>query len=215
MRIQWLLASRYLRGRMQRSILTTLAISFGVAILFGMNGLLPPMLDALRHSMYTSAGQVDLTISSASNSAFDQNVVSQVSGSDGVSVVTAYLSKPVTLPASLGGSTNSVSGVSSVNLTGVDPAQAEKTKIYSMLEGRFLTADDTNAVILSQTLAANLKLTVGDSLQLPSANGTTALEVVGIMNVTSPTAVNQVVVPMQTAQKMLGLEGQINSIDIL
>ena len=33
MRIQWLLASRYLKGRMQRSVLTTLAIILGVAIL--------------------------------------------------------------------------------------------------------------------------------------------------------------------------------------
>ena len=36
MRIQWILATRYLRGRLQRSILTTLAIAFGVAILYGM-----------------------------------------------------------------------------------------------------------------------------------------------------------------------------------
>jgi putative ABC transport system permease protein len=104
MRIQWLLATRYLRGRLQRSVLTTLAISFGVAILFGMNGLIPPMMDAFRHSMYTSAGQVDLTVSSASNSTFDQSVLATIAKTADVSQVTGYLSKSVTLPASLGGS---------------------------------------------------------------------------------------------------------------
>jgi putative ABC transport system permease protein len=215
MRIQWLLATRYLRGRLQRSVLTTLAISFGVAILFGMNGLIPPMMDAFRHSMYTSAGQVDLTVSSASNSTFDQSVLATIAKTADVSQVTGYLSKSVTLPASLGGSTNSLSGVSSVNLTGVDPNQAQNTHVYSMLSGRFLTSADTNAVVISEVLAANLKMKVGDSLTLPSASGTTSFVVVGITNVTSPTAVDQVITPLETSQKALGLENQINSVDIL
>ena len=215
MRIQWLLAARYLRGRLQRSVLTTLAISFGVAILFGMNGLIPTMLDAFRHSMYTSAGQVDLTLSSFSNSSFDQGVIAEIKNTAGISEATAYLSKTVSLPVSMGGSSDSISGVSSINLTGVDPAEAKKTKVYSMLSGRFLTKEDTNAVVISQILASSLHLAVGDVFTIPSASGTTSLNVVGIMNVTSPTAVNQVVAPLTTAQNILGLAGQINSIDLL
>ena len=215
MKIQWLLATRYLRGRMQRSILTTLAISFGVAILFGMNSLIPPMLEGFRHSMYTSAGQVDLTIASASNSTFDQSTLKVIRETEGISQATEYLAKIVSLPASLGGASSTLSGVTSVNLTGVDPAEVEKTHIYSMLDGRFLTDTDTNAAVVSQALAANLKLAVGDPLKLPAANGNTTLNVVGIMNITSPNAVNQVVVPLATAQKMLRLAQQINSIDII
>ena len=215
MRIQWLLAARYLKGRLQRSVLTTLAITFGVAILFGMNGLLPPMLDAFRHSMYTSAGQVDLTITSASNGTFDQNALDTIKGIDGIAEATAYLSKTITLPTILGGSSDTLNGVSSINLTGVDPEQAQKTRIYSMLSGRFLTPEDTNAVVLSQTLAANLKLDLGNTLTIPSANGKTDLTVIGIMNVTSPTAISQVMVPLSTAQQILGTPDQINSIDLL
>jgi putative ABC transport system permease protein len=210
-----MLATRYLRGRLQRSILTTLAISFGVAILFGMNGMIPPMLDAFRHSMYTSAGQVDITIASASNGTFDESVVRDVLDTEGVSQATAYLAKTISLPASMGGSSSSLNGVSSVNLTGVDPVEAEKTHVYSMVSGRFLTADDTNSIIISQALAANLKLTTGNLFKLPAASGAAAFKIVGIMNVTSPTAINQVVTPLITAQKVFGLDGQINSIDIL
>ena len=216
MRIQWILATRYLRGRLQRSILTTLAIAFGVAILYGMNGLIPPMLNTFRHSMYTSAGQVDLTISSAANGTFDQNVLSQVQQTEGVSAATAYLARTVTLPTSLGGATSqSLNGVSAINLTGVDAENAQNTHAYSMVEGRFLTAADTDAVVISEALAANLSLKLGDTFTLPSASGTAALQVVGIMNVTSPTAVTQVITPLTTAQALLGLPGQINSIDLI
>jgi len=216
MRIQWILAPRYLRGRLQRSILTTLAIAFGVAILYGMNGLIPPMLNTFRHSMYTSAGQVDLTISSAANGTFDQNVLSQVQQTEGVSAATAYLARTVTLPTSLGGATSqALNGVSAINLTGVDAENAQNTHAYSMVEGRFLTAADTDAVVISEALAANLSLKLGNTFTLPSASGTAALQVVGIMNVTSPTAVTQVITPLTTAQALLGLPGQINSIDLI
>ena len=215
MRIQWLLATRYLRGRLQRSALTTLAISFGVAILFGMNGLIPPMLDAFRHSMYTSAGQVDLTISSAANGTFDQSVLNQVVSTDGVSQATGYLVRTVSLPSSLGGSSNTLNSVPSVNLTGVNPTDAENIHVYSMVTGRFLTSTDTDAIVVSEALATNLKLKVGDAWELPSASGTASFTIVGIMNITSPTAVNQVIIPLVTAQKVLGADGQINSIDIL
>jgi len=216
MRIQWLLATRYLRGRLRRSVLTTLAISFGVAILFGMNGLIPPMLEAFRHSMYTSAGQVDPTISSVSNGTFNQSVLNEVSSTAGVEQAAGYLAQTITLPTSLGGSSsNALSGVSSVNLTGIDPAAAQSTHAYSMLSGRFLSAEDTEAVVISQALAANLNLSVGDPLTLPATSGTAMLTIVGIMNVTSPTAVNQVLTPLPTAQSVLGAAGQINSIDVL
>lgn len=215
MKIQWLLASRYLKGRMQRSVLTTLAIVLGVAILFGMNSLLPPVIESFRHSMYTSAGTVDITISSASNSSFDQSVLDEVKSSDGISYASGYLSKEVVLPASLGGSTNSTSGVSSITLTGVDVASAQSTHVYSLESGRFLESGDTYTALITQSLATALNLKVGDALVIPSSKGTASLTLVGILINTSPDAATQVLVPLTTAQEILNLPGQINTIDII
>ena len=78
-----------------------------------------------------------------------------------------------------------------------------------------MTSTDTDAIVVSEALATNLKLKVGDAWELPSASGTASFTIVGIMNITSPTAVNQVIIPLVTAQKVLGADGQINSIDIL
>lgn len=215
MRIQWLLASRYLKGRMQRSVLTTLAIILGVAILFGMNALLPPVIESFRHSMYTSAGTVDITISSASNSSFNQSVLDEVKGSDGISYASGYLSKSVVLPASLGGSTGKTGGVSSLTLTGVDAESAQSTHVYSLESGRFLESGDTYAALISQSLATALNLKVGDALVIPSSKGTASLTLVGILINTSPDAATQVLVPLAAAQEILNLPGQINTIDII
>jgi putative ABC transport system permease protein len=200
---------------MQRSVLTTIAIVLGVAILFGMNALLPPVIESFRHSMYTSAGTVDITISSVSNSSFDQGVLDEVKAADGVSYASGYLSRSVTLPPSLGGSSNAATGVSSITLTGVNAASAESTHVYSLESGRFLQAADTNAAVVAQTLATSLNLKVGDELVLPSSKGTVSLTLVGILNNTSPDAATQVLVPLATAQQILNLPGQINTIDIL
>ena len=61
MRGQFLLAFRYLTGRKTRLVLTTLAIVFGVMVLFGMNSILPGVMNAFRHTMISAAGSVDIT----------------------------------------------------------------------------------------------------------------------------------------------------------
>jgi putative ABC transport system permease protein len=214
MRIQWLLASRYLRGRLQRSFLTTLAIALAVAVLFGMNSLIPPVMASFQHSMYTSAGVVDMTISSATNGTFDESALGTVQSTEGVQNASAFLTRNVLLPTSLGGS-SALGGTSSFNLTGMDPENAQSTHYYSMLQGRFLEKADKNTAVISQTLAANLGLAVGDQITVPAASGKESLEIVGILNLVSVDAMSTVYVPLATAQEILGLPGQVNSIDVI
>ncbi len=215
MRIQWMLAFRYLRGRLQRSILTTLAVALGVMILFGMNGVMPPMLEAFRRSMYTSASQVDFSISSTSNTAFDQAALQTVQQNKSVSLAEGYLSQTVLLPTSLGGSSDTYSGVNSLDLTGVDPATIQSLHLFTLASGRFLEPADTDAVVISQYLASTLKVEVGQTLSLPAAYGVADLQVVGILNNVEPNAQTQIFTPLATAQKLLNLPGQINSIDVI
>jgi putative ABC transport system permease protein len=210
-----MLALRYLKGRLQRSILTTLAVALGVCILFGMNGVIPPMMDAFRRSMYTSANQVDFSISSVSNTAFDEAALQIVKTEPGVGLAEGYLSQTMLLPISLGGATDAYNGVSALDLTGVDPAGIQALHIFTLASGRFLNIDDTDAVVLSQYLASTLNKVVGDTLKVPAANGTTELEIVGILNNVEPNAQTQIYTPVKTAQQILNLKGQINSIDVL
>ncbi|MFZ0530444.1 MAG: hypothetical protein WAL91_07910, partial [Propionicimonas sp.] len=72
------LAWRYLRGRGLRSLLTTLAVALGVMLTFGLNGILPTMMEAFTHNLLAAAGRVDLTVTSAYNQPFRADVVDRL-----------------------------------------------------------------------------------------------------------------------------------------
>ena len=58
MNIQFMLAARYLSGRKLRTFLTTLAVIFGVTIIFALNGMLPAFSQAFRENMLAATGAV-------------------------------------------------------------------------------------------------------------------------------------------------------------
>jgi len=62
MNLQLTLAARYLNGRRLRTFLTTLAVVFGVLVIFGMNIILPTMLAALQANVQGAEGMVDFSV---------------------------------------------------------------------------------------------------------------------------------------------------------
>lgn len=215
MRGQFLLAYRYLTGRKTRMVLTTLAIAFGVMVLFGMNALLPGVMNAFRHTMISAAGKVDITISSSSNNTFDQNILDRVISVEGIGAATGSLQRSIQIPASLGGTTDPLTGSAAITLTGVDLENAFSVRHYQVDDGRFLAEGDASTAVVGYNLARKMNLKVGDIFTIPSALGTAELEVVGISSQFESTTVDEVYVPLAEAQKILHLPGQISAIDIL
>ncbi len=215
MKIQFLLAWRYLWGRKQRMVLTTLAVVFGVTLLFGLNAMIPAMSEAFRHNMMASAGAVDLSVSSASNNPFDESALERLSGIDGISQFSGRLTRVINLPESLGGSVNQLTGSSTITLTGLDLDTAQKVRNYPIAEGQFLSSPDALEAVIPQMLADNLELKPGDTLSIPSSLGTANLKVVGILSLSESTGLDEVLVPLKEAQTILNLPGQINTIEFL
>ena len=215
MRGQFLLAFRYLTGRKTRLVLTTLAIVFGVMVLFGMNSMLPGVMNGFRHTMITAAGKVDITISSSSNNMFDQAVLARVIDVEGVSAATGSLQRSIQIPARLGGTTDPITGSAAINLTGLDLATAFSVRNYRVDEGRFLQEGDRYAAVAGYNLARKMDFAVGDTLTLPSSLGTTELEIVGISSQFEGATTDEVYVPLATAQEILHMPGLISAVDIL
>ncbi|MDW8069037.1 MAG: ABC transporter permease, partial [Anaerolineae bacterium] len=209
MRVQLTMALRYLRGRKLRTALTTLAVVFGVAVLFGMNALLPTMLQAFRQTVLATMGKVDLVFTSVTDGPFPADRVEAVRRLEEIAEATGSLRRNVLLPPEVA----SRAGVNAVTLVGVEPEVAARLRHYPLKEGRFLNAGDGNAAVISKGLAEKLALAVGDRLTLPSATGTTDLEVVGILDVPSIPGVEEVYIPLPVAQRLLGIPGQINVIE--
>lgn len=99
MNIQFTLARRYLAGRKLRTVLTTLAIVFGVLVLFSMNSLLPSFMNAFTANVLAAAGQVDATLTLKTGDAFDDAVAGRVADVEGVRVVSGLLNRTLNLPA--------------------------------------------------------------------------------------------------------------------
>lgn len=218
MSTQLRLAIRYLRGRRLRTALTTLAIVFGVMLLFGLNGILPAMMQSLQSSMVAATGKTDLVVTSKSTGVFPMTVVDAVSRTDGVAASTPILRVPVALQANK-------YPIGTVSIIGVDPETAVTVRPYPVANGRFLTAEDLTfgrswtglgtdpAVTLPASTATALGLGVGDTFEVPSAFGTTKLDVVGVLDVLTVPGNDEAYVALPVAQAMLGTGDRISEVD--
>lgn len=209
MPIQLTLARRYLWGRKLRTFLTTLAIVFGVLVIFGMNILLPTMLQAFQAGVLTASGQVDLTVTQKSGDVFAPRVLSVVEDTPGVRFATASLERTLNIPANF----YRQGSVGALNLIGLEPKTAQQLRDYSVSRGRFLDDDDTNVAVITAGLADTLGLNLGDDLSIPTSRGSTKLKIVGIRPALSIPGNEPVWVTLPEAQKLLDLDNRINTVD--
>ena len=189
------LAWRYLWGRKLRTALTTLAVVLGVAVLFGMNSLLPSLLATFQKSLLTASGKVDLSVTTQAGDTFTSDVVAKIGNVTGIDVVSASLHRNAALPSDK-------FSVGQVSVAGIGPASASKLHDYTIVRGRFLQTGDGNVVVIPKNLAAQLKVHVGSDLTLPSSVGTTRFHVVGLLNAPNVPGVEEIYVPLSAAQAL-------------
>ncbi|MSP12982.1 MAG: ABC transporter permease [Chloroflexi bacterium] len=211
------MAFRYLTGRKLRTVLTTLAVVFGVLIVFGMNILIPSLLQAFQANVLAASGLVDITVTSVTGEAFPAELVNQVSGIDGISAWAPSLDREINLPADFYDGNSAVADrISAIALVGIDPQAAPTVRVYHIHSGRFLEAGDTSAAVISQSMADALGVQPGQSFALPTINGVVHLQVAGILPL-QPRLLpgnEEVLVTLPQAQQMTGLQGKINIIDL-
>lgn len=215
MNIQLILAFRYLGGRKLRTALTTLAIVFGVLVIFGMNTLLPAFQQAFQANVMAAAGQVDATITLKTADSFDASLLEKVARIEGVRTYTGLLNRTVNLPANYYEQvTDSPAQVSALTLLGIIPSQAITLHAYPMVEGRFLQDNDTDAAVISKSLAEAIGLKVGDMLRLPTTRGEVTLTIVGLLPARAIPGNEEVLITLPQAQEILDMPGEINTIEI-
>ncbi|HET9492868.1 MAG TPA: FtsX-like permease family protein [Chloroflexia bacterium] len=194
---------RYLLGRKMRTLLTTLAVVFGVAVVFAVNMMLPTMAATLSASETGVTGEVDMTVTSVTSNSFSPDALDQVAQTTGVAAVAPAFQRQVVLPAE--------SNTPPFNLIGLEPARSETVRFYQVTDGRFLSDSDTRSAVVSRQLAAAMGIGVGDTFALPTPDGVVELSVVGLFQ----TQDDQVLVPLSTVQEMFAAPGQITAIDVI
>ena len=215
MNLQFTLASRYLLGRKLRTLLTTLAVTFGVMIIFGMNSVLPTMISALQANVQGAEGETDFTIVSKTGSSFPLETARPLSEIDGVRAVASSLERTINLPADFVDQDPSrPDQIITVNLVGLNPEEARTVRAFPTVEGRYLTNSDTSTAVISQTLADSFSVKVGGHIHLPSVSGVTELTVIGLLPAAIGPENELVFVPLSQAQRMTGESGKINTIQM-
>ena len=204
------LAWRYLRGRGARSLLTTLAVVFGVMLTFGLNGILPGMVEAFTHNLLSAAGKVDLTVTSAYNQPFKPDVVNTLLRVPQVQVASPGVQRTVPLPRAADAAPDALA---QVVVVGIDLATAAEVHDYPLASGRMLAPGDDSSVVLNADLADQLDLRLGDRLLLPAAGGTARFTVVGLLSTATVPGQEQVYLALPAAQQLLGLGTRITQVE--
>lgn len=203
------MAVRELSRRKLRTFLTTLAITLGTLVIFGMNILLPTMLAAFQSNLLAASGQVDVTVTLKTGEAFSRAALNTVRRVEGVSAAAGALSRVANIPDKFYGQAS----IGALTLTGIDPGAAQALRAYPIVAGRFLRSDDPEAAVISASLAEKLGLQVGDKLRVPTADGATNLRVVGLLPARALPGNEEVLVTLLQAQKLLDAPDRINTIE--
>jgi putative ABC transport system permease protein len=215
MNMQLTLALRYLAGRRLRTVLTTLAIAFGVLVIYGLNSIMPAFLGAFQANAMAMAGQVDAAITSATGGTFPVSTVEQVAAVDGVQTLAGTLERSVGLQADYFDNDPAMPDrVTAMTLVGGDPDAMRSVAATLVEEGRFLAASDTNAAVIARSLAEVAGVGVGDTLRLPATQGLANLTVVGVLPQRLLPGNEEVLVTLSDAQRLLAMPDQINVIEV-
>lgn len=215
MNFQFTLAARYLGGRKLRTGLTTLAIVFGVLVVFGMNTILPTMIQAFQANMLAAAGKVDATITHKTGASFSQSTVDAVLDLQGVRAAAGTLNRTINLPPDFFDRDPAQADRHiALALIGLHPDAIRTVRVYSVVSGRFLDSQDRAAAVISQSLADSIGVDLGDFLTLPGAAGQTSLTIVGLLPAKALPGNEEVLVTLEQAQTMFNMPGQINAIDV-
>lgn len=214
MNIQFRLALRYLSGRKMRTALTTLAIVFGVLVIFGMNIVLPTMITAIKTNIYAASGQASLTISHITGNLFDQSLVENVLPINGVLAATGKMVRTINLPKNyFDQDSEKPDRVSVLNLQGLDLDNVQSVHSFPLQDGRFLLPEDRDAVVITQSLADKISVKIGDSMRIPTVVGEKQLTIVGLLFPRTLPGDEDIFVNLPYAQEIMNCSGKINLIE--
>jgi putative ABC transport system permease protein len=213
MNFQLTLALRYLAGRRLRTVLTTLAIVFGILLIFGMNSILPAFIHSFTANAMAMEGQVDVSITSKTNNPFPVDVLDTVREVEGVTVAAGTLERSITLPVDFFDNDPAIPDrTTSVTLVGAVPEEIHSVNAFNIIEGRFLENGDKSSAVIAESLADAAGLKLGDVLHLPTTIGTVELTIVGITPQRLLPGNEEIFVTLAEAQKLFDMPDQINLI---
>ncbi|HEX7490623.1 MAG TPA: FtsX-like permease family protein [Candidatus Limnocylindrales bacterium] len=194
-----------------RTFLTTAGIALGVAVLFASLSAGATVDSAVDRAAADEIGRADLRVSALEEGGLTAATLQSISQIAGVAVAAPALERKTYLAASLS-QTASAKLPPPVTVLGIDPVLEPKLHDMPLTRGHLLADGDAHSALITQTLADEEGLGLGDSVTLSGTRevGPQAYSVVGIVvgNGTLPEADGRlVIITLPAAQALFGVEG--------
>ncbi|MFN2465844.1 MAG: FtsX-like permease family protein [Candidatus Dormibacteria bacterium] len=203
------LAWRNSASRLQRSILTAVAVALGVGLILGTELSARALQRELRQSASNLAGNADAEVFAFSETGFGPEMVKVVSGLPEVGTVAPVVSKRVFGQAA--GSSYTF------QLLGVDPVAEQKLHPLNVASGSIFGAGEKGTVLLDEKWARAHNVGVGADVSLFTATGPDNFKVKGLLGDSSfvqSTFGPIALVPLSAAQKTFKLGARVTQISV-
>jgi putative ABC transport system permease protein len=223
MRLTKLITIRSLSTRRMRSILTLFGIVIGVACIFAINFTNENAYRSITSLFEGTTGRVNLEIRSSANvGGLPQDLLEEVSSSEGVKKAVGFLKLPAALPdedqeqidLNFFGT-----GAGGLMLHGIDPILDKELRDYVLTDGRFLKENQEQPeVVLVESFAQENNLSVGETVTILTAFGPSEIKVVGLIAGEGAGLTNLGkfgVITLKAAQKLAQRPDEIDQIDLI
>jgi putative ABC transport system permease protein len=211
------LAWRSLRARPLRSFLTIAGVALGVAVLFASLSAGATLDAAVDRAASDEMGRAVLRVQALEERGLSPAAVKVAEQVTGVSVAAPALERKTYLAAGPN-QTPTARLPAPVTVLGIDPVREIALHEMPLASGRLLTASDGPSALITETMAAQESLGVGDSISLSGtvAAGPQPFRIVGIVHGDSPVpdaGGRLVYVPLESAQTLFGTTG-VSRVDL-
>lgn len=209
------LALRSLRARPGRTATSIVGIALGVGVLFASISTDAGIDASIDRTVRDLVGRADLRVAAFQDRGLSPATVAAIAETPGVVVAAPVLERRTyLLPEPLTGGDLP----EPVTLLAIDPARDAEVRELPLIAGAALPGPEAFAVLVTERLAAEDSISVGDDVTiLAGAEGDVSLEVAGVVAGDGPfvgSAGRTVVAPLRTIQRLYGTES-VSRVDIV
>lgn len=180
-------AWRSLVVRPLRSLLTVIGIGLGVALLLAALATDAGIDGAIHRTVHQLIGQADLRVEGFTDRGLSASSVEAIAGTPGVAVSTAILERR-TYPAPDPLAPPSATLPAPVTVLGIDPTTYPELHDLDLAAGRDLERADEVGALITERMARETGLELGDAIALQGADGPRSGPIVGILAGDGPLA---------------------------
>ena len=203
------LAWRNSASRLERSLLTALAVALGVGLILGTELSARALQDQLRRSAAALAGNADAEVFAFSEAGFSQAMVDTIAKLPQVDISAPLISKRVF------GSANGTDYTFQV--LGIDTANEPKLHPLPMADGSFIGAAEKGTVVLDARWAREHNVQVGSTISMFTATGPDTFRVKGLLADSSFVQSGYgavALVPLANAQKAFKFGARVTQVSV-